>query len=280
MGMCFGVKDALEKVMALERPQEVTIYGQLVHNPEVLKGLRAKGFSGADERDRSNERTANNVVITAHGISDKERQGLLAAGRSLIDTTCPLVRRVHETAKHFEKCGYFVVVVGKRDHVEVRGLTGDLANYDVVESPDDVRIYKTDRIGLIAQTTTPPSLFEAVYDKVVRKNFGKEIRAIDTICRPTRERQEALEDLLDQVEALVVVGGRNSNNTRQLALRAEVHGLPCFTVETAAELKKEWFEGLGTVGLTAGTSTLDRTIEEVHGSLISMEVSDDKAIRK
>jgi len=280
MGMCFGVKDALEKVMGLSNPKEVTVFGQLVHNGEVILRLQEKGITMAEESNRTQSILKTRVVLTAHGVSDKERLALKHEGKVLIDTTCPLVRQVHELAKDYEKRGYFVVVIGRKDHVEVKGLTGDLERFAVVENTEDVRIYEADRIGIICQTTTPPALLDRLFQKIARKNFGKEIRFVDTICRPTRERQEAVEELLTMVNALVVVGGKNSNNTRQLSLLAQSHGIPSFQVEKSGELNPDWFQGFETVGLTAGTSTLDETIEEVYEALTKIGVIYDTTLRK
>ncbi len=280
MGMCFGVKDALSTVMTMNHPERATVYGQLVHNGEVLKGIRARGFSMLEESDRTPAVSTPNVVITAHGLSDKERRPLEASGKTLIDTTCPLVSRVHQIARSLQEQGYFVIVVGRIDHVEVKGIVGDLERFAVVERPEDVLIYPADRIGVVCQTTTPPTLLDLLFETISRKNAGKEIRFIDTICGPTRERQEAVEDLLPRVQALVVVGGKNSNNTHQLQALGEKAGLPCFRVERASELRPEWFYGFDTVGLTAGTSTLDQTIDEVYTALMEMEVSCDATIRK
>ena len=280
MGMCFGVKDALSTVMTMDHPERATVYGQLVHNGEVLKGVRARGFSMLEEIDRTPAVSTPNVVITAHGLSDKERRTLEASGKTLIDTTCPLVSRVHQIARRLQEQGYFVIVVGRIDHVEVKGIVGDLERFAVVERPEDVLIYPAGRIGVVCQTTTPPALLDILFETISRKNAGKEIRFIDTICGPTRERQEAVEDLLPRVQALVVVGGKNSNNTRQLQALGEKAGLPCFRVERASELQPEWFYGFDTVGLTAGTSTLDQTIDEVYTALVEMEVSCDATIRK
>src|SRR5215471_12939876 len=273
MGMCFGVKDALSIVMTMDYPERATVYGQLVHNGEVLKRIRARGFAMLEESDRTPAVSTSNVVITAHGLSDKERRTLEASGKRLIDTTCPLVSRVHQIAKGLQEQAYFVVVVGRKDHVEVRGIVGDLERFAVVERPEDVLIYPADIIAVVCQTTTPPALIDVLFETISQKNAGKVIRFIDTICGPTRERQEAVEDLLPKVQALVVVGGRNSNNTRQLRALGEKAGLPCFQVERASELRPEWFYGLDTVGLTAGTSSLDQTIEEVYRALAEMEVS-------
>jgi 4-hydroxy-3-methylbut-2-enyl diphosphate reductase len=278
--MCFGVKDAISTVMAMEHPDSATVYGQLVHNGEVLERIKARGFSMLGERERISSVSTPNVVITAHGLSDKERRLLEASGKTLIDTTCPLVQRVHDIAKGLQEQGYWVIVVGRKDHVEVKGIVGDLERFAVVERPEDVLIYPADRIAVVCQTTTPPSLLDALFETISRKNAGKTIRLIDTICRPTRERQEAVEELSPRVQALVVVGGRNSNNTRELRALGEKAGLPCFQVEKASELQPEWFYGFDTVGLTAGTSTLDQTIDEVHNALVGMDVPCDSAFRK
>jgi 4-hydroxy-3-methylbut-2-enyl diphosphate reductase len=280
MGMCFGVKDALATVMTMENPEGATIYGQLVHNGEVLNRIRERGFSMLDERNRSAAISTPNVVITAHGLSDKARRDLEASGKAVIDTTCPLVRRVHEIAKGLHAQGYFLVVLGRKDHVEVQGIVGDLERFAIVEKPEDVLIWPADRIAVVCQTTTPPALMDILFETISQKNTGKVIRFIDTVCGPTRERQQAVEDLLPKVQALVVVGGKNSNNTRQLRALGEEAGLPCFQVERASELRPEWFCGLDTVGLTAGTSTLDETIEEVRIALMQMEVLLDATVRK
>ena len=280
MGMCFGVKDALSTVMTMDYPERATVYGQLVHNGEVLKRIKARGLSMLEESDRTPAISTPNVVITAHGLSDRERRTLEASGKTLIDTTCPLVRRVHQIARGLQEKGYFVVVCGRKDHVEVRGIVGDLERFAVVERPEDVLVYPADRIAVVCQTTTPPALRDILFETISRKNAGKVIRFIDTICGPTRERQEAVENLLPKVQALVVVGAKNSNNTRQLRTLGENAGLPCFQIERASELRPEWFYGLDTVGLTAGTSTLDQTIDEVYRALVEMEVSRDATIRK
>lgn len=272
LGLCFGVRDALEYVAVVGQPENVTVYGELVHNELVNRRLAGLGFRRMPEQDRGQavpETPA--VLITAHGISNTERTRLEAAGRRLLDTTCPLVRRAHEAALRLDAEGCLVVVIGRRGHVEVRGLTGDLRHWEVVESADEVRCYQAERIGVICQTTTPETLVESVLEAVCAKNPGRDIRFMDTVCRPTRERQEALARLLPQVDALVVVGGRNSRNTRELAEAARARGVPALQVEGAADLAPAWFNGYRTVGLTAGTSTLDETIAEVHCALLGMK---------
>ncbi len=207
------------------------------------------------------------VLITAHGVSQAERRRLQQAGKKLVDTTCPLVTRAHEAARDLEKSGYHVLVIGKPGHVEVEGIIGDLHDYDVIADACEVRTYASLRLGIMCQTTTPAAHAEAIRAAVAQKNPHASIRFIDTICQPTKSHQAALQKLLEQVEAVVVVGGRNSNNTLQLVRRCRERGLPAYHVQAAADVRPEWFDGIATVGLTAGTSTLDETIEEVHQTL-------------
>ncbi len=138
MGMCFGVRDALEVIDAIEEPGAVTIHGQLVHNEAVLDRLEARGFAMADEADRRALPATPVVLITAHGVSDRERARLAEAGKRLVDTTCPLVTRVHQAARTLQEQGYHVLVIGRRGHVEVRGIVEDLDGFDVVETVAEV----------------------------------------------------------------------------------------------------------------------------------------------
>jgi 4-hydroxy-3-methylbut-2-enyl diphosphate reductase len=278
MGMCFGVKDALEIARATERPEAVTIHGELVHNPDVLRELTGRGFAMSDRSDQSVGSDASRlpatprVMITAHGVSDRERARLAAAGKELIDTTCPLVRRAHEAARMLARSGYFVVVVGKAGHVEVRGLTGDLepGRYEIVGRPEEARRYDAERLGIVFQTTTAPADAQRIVDAIRAANPGKEILTVMTICRPTLDRQAAARSLLGQVEALVVVGGRDSNNTRQLVALARAHGKPALHVQGPDDLDAAWFAPFETVGLTAGTSTPDDAIEAVQRRLLEI----------
>lgn len=266
LGMCFGVKDALTLMRDLPEPQGVTVYGELVHNPVVTGELQRRGFHQQSETGRHLPDTER-VLVTAHGISHRERRRLEAAGKMLHDTTCPLVRRVHKAALHYHKLGYTVVVVGRHGHVEVQGLTGDLTHYRVVAKPEEVSSWPDARMAVVNQTTIPPDQVRAVHQAIRAANAEREVLFVDTVCGPTRDRQDAVETLLDRVEALVVVGGPNSHNTLQLGQKAEQRGKPWWRVTTADELQDEWFAGVRLVGLTAGTSTTDETVAEVNRRL-------------
>jgi 4-hydroxy-3-methylbut-2-enyl diphosphate reductase len=266
MGMCFGVRDALRTTQSVHDPTLVTIHGELVHNPHVARQLGEAGFRQSPEGSREAVRTPL-VLITAHGVSNAERQRLAAANTALIDTTCPLVRRAHEAAQELRTEGRHVLLVGKAGHVEVRGIVEDLESYDVIEAPDDVGSYDSRRLGIVCQTTTPPDVVADVCARVRRRNPLADVRVIDTVCRPTRLRQRAVLELVRRVDAVVVVGGRNSNNTRWLVQVCREHRTPAFHVESAKDLDPTWFADVRAVGLTAGTSTLDETIAEVQRAL-------------
>jgi 4-hydroxy-3-methylbut-2-en-1-yl diphosphate reductase len=270
LGMCFGVRDALQIRARVEQPENVTIHGELVHNEIVLERLEERGFRENGESRRRALPMTQTVLITAHGISQAERRRLENAGKELIDTTCPLVARAHDAAQKLQNEGRRVLVIGRRGHVEVQGIVEDLTDFEVIEGPEEVKTYSQPRLGIMCQTTTPVRLADAIHAAIVRRNPHADIRFIDTVCHPTKDHQQALEDLLGQVDAVVVVGGKKSNNTRELVARCRERGLPACHVQTAADLHAEWFAGFETVGLTAGTSTLDETIASVHDALLAI----------
>jgi 4-hydroxy-3-methylbut-2-enyl diphosphate reductase len=270
LGMCFGVRDALKIIEAIDQPEAVTIHGELVHNEVVLEQLNTRGFRMTREADRRQLPETPQVLITAHGVSDVERQRLAKGGKQLLDTTCPLVTRVHKAAQELVADGYHVLVIGRRGHVEVQGIIEDLYSFDVIQNAEEVKRFPYARLGIVCQTTTTARHVQTIRDAVAARNPHAEIRFVDTVCHPTKDHQRALERLAEQVDAMVVVGGRNSNNTRELVAFCREKDLPAYHVQGAADLRPEWFAGCATVGLTAGTSTLDCTIAEVRRALEEM----------
>jgi 4-hydroxy-3-methylbut-2-en-1-yl diphosphate reductase len=269
LGMCFGVRDALAAIDRIGDPRAVTIHGQLVHNEIVQERLTQSGFATTTEGERSRGLPGTPaVLVTAHGISDRERERLQAAGKRLIDTTCPLVTRVHRAARALEEAGYHVLVIGRKGHVEVDGIIEDLDHFDVVESSDDVRTYYHTKLGVVCQTTAAESRVAAIRAAIAARNPAAQIEFIDTVCQPTKDHQRALVRLLEEVEAVVVVGGAQSNNTKELLARCRESGKPAIHVQRAADLDPAWFTDFDVVGLTAGTSTLAETIDEVHRALV------------
>ncbi|MFN0054219.1 MAG: 4-hydroxy-3-methylbut-2-enyl diphosphate reductase [Planctomycetales bacterium] len=274
LGFCFGVREALAMAQQTGDPESVTIHGELVHNPLVLHRLEMLGFHMASEPERQQLPATPRVMITAHGVSDRERQRLQGAGLRLIDTTCPLVRRAHRAAQNLAAEGRHILVIGRAGHVEVQGIVEDLPSVEVVESAAKVRPSPHSRLGIICQTTTAPALVEEIVSAIRAANPQADIAFVDTVCQPTRDRQEAVRRLLPAVDGMVVVGGRNSNNTKELVALCQAASKPAWHVQSAGDLQPEWFRDCRVIGLTAGTSTLDETIEAVRQSLLCLEGCD------
>jgi 4-hydroxy-3-methylbut-2-enyl diphosphate reductase len=266
-GMCFGVRDALRATHDAARAAPVTILGQLVHNPIVDAHLQTLGVLRGELADSPQAETRD-VVITAHGAADRQREALRKAGHRITDTTCPLVRKAHEALRLLVESGYLPVVIGQASHVEVSGLTGDFPQAVVILSEDDLdRIPRHSKLGVISQTTQPLARVLALVDALKRRQTQTEVRFVDTVCHPTKQRQSALEELCAECDTVVVIGGRNSNNTRQLVETAARLGSIAYQVERAEELETTWFRRAEHVGVTAGTSTLDETVRAVMDRL-------------
>ncbi|MEZ5387765.1 MAG: 4-hydroxy-3-methylbut-2-enyl diphosphate reductase [Prosthecobacter sp.] len=262
-GMCFGVRDALRTTHAAAQRGPLTILGQLVHNPLVDRHLAAVGAQRGD-LDDLNSSTTQQVAITAHGASDRHRQAWQSAGHSVVDTTCPLVRKAHQALASLVSECYLPVVIGQRQHVEVRGLIGDFPQAVVVLDETDIaQIPAHPRIGVVAQTTQPVEVALQLVAAIKRRHRDSEVRFMDTICHPTKQRQSAMDDLIRDCDHIVVIGGRNSNNTRQLAQKAIANGRRTTQIERPEELDVSWFRDAQNVGVTAGTSTLDETVDAV-----------------
>jgi len=263
LGLCFGVRDAIHR--ALHHPGPVTILGELVHNEIVLERLRARGVGLAR---RLEEVATPTVMITAHGASQAQVAAIARAGFQVVEATCPLVRAAHDALLRLAAEGYHPVVIGKADHVEVRGLTGDLAAFDVVlEEADVLALTERERFGVIAQTTQPSDRVRRLVDLLRRRFPASAVRFVDTVCQPTKQRQSAAIALALQCDVVVVVGGARSNNTRELAATCARYCPRVHAVREAGDLDPGWFEPADTVGLTAGTSTPDDVIDAVEQAL-------------
>lgn len=273
-GMCFGVRDALRKTHEAATAHPVTVLGQLVHNPEVDRHLRTLGVTTS--RIDAESAPTQGVVITAHGASDAARSRWSSAGYRVTDTTCPLVRRAHDALELLAASGYHPVIIGEPNHAEVRGLAGDYPEASIIRDEDDFATLPPHaRFGVISQTTQPLVRVLQLVDMLKRRHPHSEVRFIDTVCRPTKQRQSALESLCATCDTIVVVGGRNSNNTRQLVERAGLLGAAAHHVETPADLRVGWFRRSENIGVTAGTSTLDETVQAVVDSLQRMAAGGD-----
>src|SRR5258706_5804282 len=260
LGMCFGVRDAIN--LALEQSEPLTVLGDLVHNETVLAGLRARGIKIAQQIGAVETQT---VMITAHGASAKALDRVRSRGLQVVEATCPLVHLAHRAVRDLVRDGYHPVIVGKRDHVEVRGLTEDLADFDVILSESDIfELKERPRFGVAAQTTQPIEKVRHLAGRLRERFPNSEVRFIDTVCQPTKQRQNSAVELAQQSDAVVVIGGAHSNNTRELVETCRRFCSRVHQVQSASDLREEWFDGEDTVGVSAGTSTPDSSITEVE----------------
>ena len=262
LGMCFGVRDAIKLAFRHAEAAPLTILGDLVHNDDVLAALRSKGIATADQPARV---TTQTVMVTAHGASERSMATTRALGLEIVEATCPLVKVAHRAIKALIRDGYHPVIVGQRNHVEVRGLTEDLDAFDVVLDESDVlALEEHPRMGIAAQTTQPIEKVRGIA-ALIRQRFPQsDVRFIDTVCRPTKERQDAAVELARRADVVIVVGGAKSNNTRELVKTCRQFCSDVHHVHTEADLRAEWFLTAECVGITAGTSTPDDVIDRVE----------------
>ncbi len=265
LGMCFGVRDAIALAVKTAQHEPLTILGDLVHNETVIAELRQRGVRFENQQAHVATRT---VMITAHGASDKAKGRTRETGLNIIEATCPLVHVAHRSVAKLVRDGFHPVIIGKCDHVEVRGLTEDLAEFDVVLNEEDVRQLKERaRFGIAAQTTQPIDKVRHLVGLIRQRFPHSEVRLVDTVCQPTKQRQNAAVELAQQCDVVVVIGGAHSNNTRELVRTCSRYCARVHHVQTASDLRAEWFDSARTVGITAGTSTPDSTINGVEERL-------------
>jgi 4-hydroxy-3-methylbut-2-en-1-yl diphosphate reductase len=260
------VRDAIALATEQARSKPVTILGDLVHNETVLGQLRSQGVK---VEHRVADVTTPDVLITAHGTSNRTLHQIEVRGLRVTEATCPLVRHAHHAVARFVSEGFHPVIIGKRDHVEVRGITDDLADYDVILTDEDVAaLRERPCFGVAAQTTQPIDRVRRLVNLLQQRFPQSEVRFSDTVCQPTKQRQSAAIELAKQCDVVIVIGGAHSNNTKELVATCGLHCSRVYHVQSAAELRSVWFRSSDrAVGITAGTSTPDQVIEEVEAWL-------------
>jgi 4-hydroxy-3-methylbut-2-enyl diphosphate reductase len=271
MGFCFGVRRAVEMMedATLERGPMVSL-GSVVHNPQVVSGLKTKGLDVIASLEEVSERP---VAITAHGVSESVVRELEAKNVPIIDTTCPIVTRSQQWAKRLAEDGFAVIIFGDPNHKEVRGVLGWAPGKafavtsieQLAGLPDDLPT----RIGVLSQTTETEGHFADFVRALLEQRMDRisELRVINTLCNATTSQQAAAQELAHQVDLMFVIGGRESANTRHLAEVAREEGVETYHVESADEIRPEWLAGHDRVGVTAGASTPDDAVDAVVSRL-------------
>ena len=272
-GFCFGVKRATDIALEASRTaggDSVFTDGPLIHNPQALAMLRQRGVFPLQEGKGTIEGT---VIIRSHGVSPERLNRLNKTGATIVDATCPKVKKVQSIIGRCATRGSYVVIVGDEDHAEVKGLRG-FAGKDsaVVQSEDEVaKLPLKNKVCVVAQTTQSKELFFHLAEKI--KERFPEAQIFDTICEANRNRQEELKTLCHSVEAIIVVGGKGSANTKRLAEIAESKGVPTFFVENEEELNLDELKPYNEVGVIGGASTPDWVLQRVVDTLESAGVN-------
>ncbi|MBX9033302.1 4-hydroxy-3-methylbut-2-enyl diphosphate reductase [Gordonibacter massiliensis (ex Traore et al. 2017)] len=267
-GACYGVQRALDLALkAVEDGGSAYTLGPLIHNPQVVRQLEERGVRAVDGAD--DVRDGDTVIIRSHGVTPEVKRVAQARNLPLVDATCPHVARAQKAAAQLAEQGRHVVVVGEAGHPEVEGLVAYAreagAPVSVAAGPDDLPDALEGPVGVVVQTTQTSEALDAVVAALEER--GVEPLVKNTVCFATRQRQEAAAALADEVDAIVVIGGRNSSNTTRLA---DICAAACprtHHVETPGEIDPAWFEGCDTVGVTAGASTPEEQIDAVTSLL-------------
>jgi 4-hydroxy-3-methylbut-2-enyl diphosphate reductase len=269
LGFCFGVRRAINIVEKVARERGgVETLGALVHNKQVLQELAGIGVRVAEGVD---DIRSDTVVTSAHGVSLQLEAEIQARHIEIIDTTCPFVRRLQRAAQRLADAGFLVVIYGDSAHPEVKATLG-WANNQGLAALDAKFIAQLDnlprRIGVLSQTTRVPAHFNEFVKNIIDSAFTRdsELHVIDTICHDIRKRQAAALELANQVDLMLVIGDRNSANTNRLAELCSI-ATKTYLVETAADIQPSWLEGQSYIGITAGASTSEQTIDDVIAKL-------------
>jgi len=260
-GFCFGARRIVELA---ESNSKAYSLGPVLHNEQLIERLRQKGVEPLTLDEILNKKHSK-VIIRAHGVTAEEFNKLKDAGFEIVDGTCPKVKDVYCQASGYEQEDYKIFIFGDKDHPEVIGIVSRLSNPTIIEKVEDIPDNHYDKICLVSQTTQIPS----VYEKIRKEFEGKcnKLKAIDTICSATQDRQNAAQKLAKEVDAMLVIGGKKSSNTKKLYTLCKDVNIHTYLIQTKDDIQKEWFNGSYSVGITAGASTPNFIIDSIVDQL-------------
>ena len=268
-GFCFGVKEAMKKVYSqIEENQgnKIYTYGPIIHNEEVVKELEKRGVSVINPEDNLNTLENGIVVIRSHGVSKNVSETLEKSGFTLVDATCPFVKRIHNIVEKESGLGCRIIIVGNDGHPEVEGIKGwCLGTPVVIESENEAEEYidlQNEKICIVSQTTFNYNKFKDIVEIFQKK--GYDINVVNTICNATEERQTEAKAIAAQADAMIVIGGTHSSNTRKLFEICKKECENTHFIQTLDDLNLELPKSVRLVGITAGASTPNNIIEEVQ----------------
>ncbi len=274
MGFCVGVRLTLDQLRkALHQHSTLESLGEVVHNRRVVEDMARQGVKVVDSLEQARGKV---VAITAHGVGPQIEQEIEARGLTKVDTTCPFVRQAHKAAKELARAGFTVLIFGDASHPEVKGVLGWAGEKGIAAQLEQVpHLWRKPprRLGVLSQTTQNPEQYALFLKSLVDNCLGSiaELRIINTICPATRKRQAAALELAGKADLMIVIGDRSSANTRYLAKSCASSGVETHLIDGAEEIDPAWLKGKRHLGITAGASTPDSTIEEVLLKLQSLD---------
>lgn len=260
LGFCYGVKRAIKIARESAGKGRAATLGPIIHNPQMVERLKAEGVGSVDSLA---DMTDGTIIIRSHGVGPEVYDAAEERGLHLVDATCPHVRKAQLSAKSLVDEGYDVIIIGEKEHPEVRSIYEWSAHKaTIVETEDEAEsVSPCQRLGVVSQTTFSADKFNAIVVKLLSKS--RDIKILRTICTATDQRQKAAMELAAKVDLMLVIGGKNSANTTRLAQLCSQKCRTCH-IETADELRQGWFDKVDKIGITAGASTPDWIIKEVY----------------
>ncbi|MBE5941467.1 MAG: bifunctional 4-hydroxy-3-methylbut-2-enyl diphosphate reductase/30S ribosomal protein S1 [Lachnospiraceae bacterium] len=268
-GFCFGVKRAVETVYEQVGKGNIYTYGPIIHNEEVVKDLEQKGVFVIDKESDISALSEGTVVIRSHGVERRIYDLIKDNSLELVDATCPFVKKIHNIVDKDSGQGNQIIIIGNPNHPEVMGIVGWCNTKPIVletiEEAENLEIPEDRKISLVSQTTFNHKKFNSIVEIFEKKGYN--ITVYNTICNATEERQKETASIAQQVDAMIVIGGRNSSNTQKLYDISKKECANTYYIQTLVDLDLAAFESVGRVGITAGASTPNHIIKEVHGSM-------------
>ena len=267
-GFCFGVKRAVEQVyeQIAKAEKPVYTYGPIIHNEFVVKDLEKKGVCVLNTEEELSALTDGIVVIRSHGVGKHIYDLLEAHHITVVDATCPFVKKIHRIVEKQTAEGRRVIIIGSPEHPEVQGIRGwGNDTTMVVEKPeqiDDLLLSKEEKLCIVSQTTFNYKKFQDLVEKFEKK--GYDILVLNTICNATQERQVEARRIASEVDAMIVIGGKHSSNTQKLYEICQKEGKNTYFIQSLGDFNPECVNSVRSVGITAGASTPNQIIEEVH----------------
>lgn len=272
-GFCFGVKRAVDTVyQQIDKQDTVYTFGPIIHNEEVVNDLDKKGVKVINNLEELNDSTKGTIIIRSHGVSKEVQEEIEKSNLTVVDATCPFVKKIHRVVAKESEAGRHIVIIGNPNHPEVIGILGwSKVPVTVVESIEDANNFNLEiekKLCIVAQTTFSYKKFKDLVEIISKK--GYDILVLNTICNATEERQTEARELASQSDAMIVIGGKNSSNTQKLYEICKEECEDTYYIQTLSDLDLNQFKSFRSVGITAGASTPNNIIKEVHTTMSEM----------